>query len=186
MATPEQFLADQILTNEPVPQTPIPVAPPAAVTRKPKRKPRVSTFDYDTFILSAAEWGEIAFWGAAWALDAWFTATFILLAFNLALPYGILIHIVVSVVQQHLWRLGWREHALPVITLATANIGTSVIGLWGLMAGWFTPRTLDIFGRVISVPAATFLFYFGIILAVGIAILPERRISRHLSTLLSR
>jgi hypothetical protein len=185
MSSPDSFLIDQIMNNDPPPPA-APAAPEPAIRRKPKRKAKAVNFDYDSFVLSAAEWGEVLFWGAAWALDAWFTATFLLLAFRLPLPYGLAIHVVVSVTQQHLWRLGWREHALPVIVLAILNIGTSLIGWWTLMAGWFTARPFDIFGRAIQVPGAMFLFYGGIALAVLIAVLPERRISRHLSTILSR
>jgi hypothetical protein len=185
MSSPDSFLIDQIMNNDPPPPA-APAAPEPAIRRKPKRKAKTVDVDYDTVALTTAEWGEVAFWAGIWALDAWFTATFLLLVFGLALPFGFTIHLVVSFVQQHLWRLGWREHALPVLVLAAANIGTSVIGLWALLGRWFPLRPFDIFGRVTTVPAATVLFYGAIVVALVIAVAPERHLSKYLRNLLGR
>jgi hypothetical protein len=186
MATPESFLAEQILTNDPPPPAALAAPEPSARRRPAKRKAKTVDVDYDTVALTTAEWGEVAFWAGIWALDAWFTATFLALVFGLALPFGFAIHVMVSFVQQHLWRLGWREHALPVLVLAAANIGTSVIGLWTLLGRWFPMRPFDVFGRATTVPAATVLFYGAIVVALVIAVAPERHLSKYLRSLLGR
>ena len=165
---------------------PDPGEPPRRAPR-PSRRRNPKPIDYDAFALSFAEWCEVVFWAGAWVVDMIFTAFFLNSFFAVALPIGFCVHIVISFVQQHLWRHGWREHWIPVFILGGFNIASSIIGLWSAAAGKWADRPFAILDiQTVQVPASQWLFYGSMVLAVGIALLPERFLSKYIARLLSR
>jgi hypothetical protein len=142
------------------------------MSQQPVRSiPNTRQAAYEHGALTAAELAGLIFWGTVWAIDCIFTVQMVG-RLGAAWYTGIVTHVVVSVVQQHLWRARrWGAWAL-VFAVGLLNVFSSA---WGLQSV-ATARGL---------PAGDTLIWAGIYtgLATFIALAPERAGMGHLFAL---
>lgn len=124
---------------------------------------------YEHGALTAAELAGLLFWGIVWAIDCIFTVR-MAGALGLAWYAGVVLHLVFSIVQQHLWRARrWGAWVL-VFAVGLLNVFSSAWGLQAFAVARSAPSGAD------STLWAT--VYTG--LALFIALAPERAGSGHL------
>ncbi len=116
---------------------------------------------------AGAELAAATLWAALWLANGYFTVSF-LSALGIAWWWGCLAHLVISLIEQHLWRSRRRSAYPLVIAVGTLDVYTSAFGLLSLFAAWGVP--LDGF---VLLGAVT-------VLAEGIAIAPEPQLVDHL------
>lgn len=149
-------------------------------TRKAARRAaRAPRFDYGALTMRAAGMAALLVWLVLWGVDGYFTASFIQRVAGVSLWIGGVVHLVISLVQQHLWRLGWREHWMLIVPISGLNISTTVVGLWQAGADATRERPFDVFDIMqITVPQSVILFWGAVIAGIAIAVWPERKASQ--------
>lgn len=161
--------------------------PSSTARRQERARPsrRAHRLDYDALADRAAGIAGLLVWVGLWLVDGYFTATFISNVFAVSILVGAAAHVVVSLVQQRLWRRGWRDNWMIIVPIATLNISTTVIGIWQWLASRTTARPFQIFDALDTVvPVSQVWFWLAVVFGIGIAILPERKAAKHAVELL--
>lgn len=139
------------------------------MNRNVQSRPLTPSARYEHGALTAAELAGLIFWLIVWLIDCLFTVR-MALVLGMAWYAGVVMHLVFSVVQQHLWRARrWGAWAL-VFAVGFINVFSSA---WGLQA--------VAVGR--GLPSGEGAFLWAVIytgLALFIALAPERAGAGHL------
>ncbi len=127
-----------------------------------------STARYYHSAQAGAELAAATLWAALWLANGYFTVTY-LQSLGIAPWWGVLAHLVISLIEQHLHRSRRRSSYPLVIAVGTFDVYTSALGLLALLTSWGVP--LD---GLALLTAAT-------VLAEGIAIAPEPQLVDHIA-----
>lgn len=120
---------------------------------------------------AGAELAAAALWLALWLANGYFTVTF-LAAWGVAWWWGCLAHLVISLIEQHLWRSRRRSAYPLVIAVGVFDVYSSALGVLALFVASGVP--LD--GLLLLLAATA--------VAEGIAIAPEPQLVDHASAIL--
>lgn len=159
--------------------------PPAEPPRMPKptrpgRKLPSITLSYDELAGRGADIAGLLVWMALWCVDGWFTASFLSLLFGVSLWFGAGAHVVVSLVQHHLWRRNFRDNWPIILLFGAMNVSTSIAGIWAWLATRTQLQRYEIWDILtLAAPQSQALFYAGIVAGVAIALFPERKAAKH-------
>ncbi len=148
--------------------------------------------DYEFGTLLLAEFATLVLWLIFWLANGFFTALFVhawslrlvdglnrFLAQSVALDFsftlssstawglGACLHLMISLIELHLWRSGRRVTYFTIIAVGIFDVFTSAWGIHALARAWGLPGT----------GLAWIVLY--VLLAEAIALLPERRIVDH-------
>lgn len=165
-----------------------PAEPPRTPKHGPSRPRRKTVMDYYHEMATRGALGAtFLLWFSLWALDGYFTVLFLSALFP-AIPWyvGGLIHLGVSFIQNYLWKAGRRD-LLTLGVVLLFNIGTSAVGALAQLAAWTTPRPwalLDI--ATLNIPQSSALTIIGLVLAVVVAVIPERQARKYGEELFER
>ncbi len=148
--------------------------------------------DYEFGTLLLAEFATLVLWLIFWLANGFFTALFVhawalrlvdglnrFLAQSVALDFsftlssstawglGACLHLMISLIELHLWRSGRRVTYFTIIVVGIFDVFTSAWGIHALAGAWGLPGT----------GLAWIVLY--VLLAEAIALLPERRMVDH-------
>lgn len=148
--------------------------------RKPVQQRRSVMDYYDEMMLQGAVGATFLFWFALWVVDGYFTVLFLKVLFP-TLPWyiGTLVHVGVSLIQNHLWKSGNRD-ALTLGVVLVFNVGTSAVGSLAQLAEWTHARPWALSDiAMLNIPQSSTLTIAGLMFAVLVAIVPERQARKY-------
>lgn len=148
-------------------------APALRPTGRGFQRRAVNLAPYDYLGILGAEFVMLCIWGSLWLLNGYFTVVFVqtcgtlLLGMSVSWLIGAALHLVISFIEQHLWKSGdWFDY-LWVFAIGLVDVFSTAAGLLFVLLsrGWATtslPWTVGV-----------------TVVALGIALIPERRGVKH-------